>query len=50
MTQANSALYDDIPKLPIDPVEETELHEILANEDGIASSEMFAMIKELPDD
>ena len=73
MTQAHSALYDKISKLPIeklgkaisfinyleqepetdlyiDPVEEAELREILATEDGITSSEMLAMIMELPDD
>jgi hypothetical protein len=37
-------------ELFLEPVEEKELYEILATEDGINSSEMFAMIEGLPDD
>jgi hypothetical protein len=37
-------------ELFLEPVEEKELYEILAIEDGINSSEMFAMIEGLPDD
>lgn len=37
-------------ELYLDPQEEAELQEILANEDGTQSSEMLALIKGLPDD